>query len=194
MKIDSWDGLGYTVSGWYIIAPPGGTILLRRLHLKDSGYVKPDDPTIRQQLVEIIGDEKNAYAVAEKIIRWTSSNIKFTLNAPYLSGPELLKKRTGHCTHYAVLFASFARAAGIPTKMVTELLNIKANPHLWGPHMWNEVWVGEWIAVDSMRGEFITGPSHIKFTEAPTTIELQGAISRLENNLNLEILDFTEQE
>ncbi len=60
--------------------------------------------------------------------------------------------------------------------------------------MWNEVWVGEWIAVDPTRGEFVTGPSHIKFTEAPTVIEIQSAISRLENNLNLEILDFTEQE
>lgn len=163
------------------------------MYLKDSGYVKPDDPTIRQQLVEIIGDEKDAYAVAEKIIRWTSSNIKFTLNAPYLSAPELLKKRTGHCTHYAILFASFARAAGIPTKMVTGFLNIRANPHLWGPHMWNEIWVGEWIAVDPTRGVFVTGPSHIKFAEASTVTELQGVISRLENNLNIEILDFIEK-
>ena len=59
--------------------------------------------------------------------------------------------------------------------------------------MWNEVWLGEWVAVDPTRGEFVTGPSHIKFAEAPTIIELQGAISRLENNLALEILDFTEE-
>ena len=31
LNVDSRDGLGYTVSRWYIIAPPGGTILLRRL-------------------------------------------------------------------------------------------------------------------------------------------------------------------
>jgi transglutaminase-like putative cysteine protease len=165
-----------------------------KMFLKDSGYIKPDDPAIRQQLVDIRGDEKDAYVIAESIIKWTSSNIKFTLNAPFLSGPELLEKRTGHCTHYSILFASLARAAGIPTKIVTGLLNIKADRHLWGAHMWNEVWVGEWIAVDPTRGEFVTGPSHIKLAEAPTIIELQGAISRLENNLSLEILDFTKQE
>jgi len=31
--IDSRGGLGYIVSGWYIFVPPGGTLLLRRLHL-----------------------------------------------------------------------------------------------------------------------------------------------------------------
>jgi len=31
LNIDSRDGLGYIVSGWYIFVPPGGTLLLRRL-------------------------------------------------------------------------------------------------------------------------------------------------------------------
>ena len=31
MNIDSRGGLGYIVTGWYIFAPPGGTLLLRRL-------------------------------------------------------------------------------------------------------------------------------------------------------------------
>ncbi len=165
------------------------------MFLKDSSYIKPDDPAIWRQLVDIIGDEKNAYVVAGEIIKWTAGNIKFTLTAPLLSGPEVLEKKAGHCAHYAILFASLARAAGIPTKVVVGLVNIEANPHIWAPHMWNEVWVGEWVAVDPTRGEFITGPSHIKFAEAPTIIEIQGVpISRLENNLNLEILDFNEQQ
>ncbi len=37
MNVDSRDGLGYTVSRWYIIAPPGGTILLRRLYSGATG-------------------------------------------------------------------------------------------------------------------------------------------------------------
>ena len=174
-------------------APMNNTQLA--VFLEDSSYIKPAHPTIRKQLIDIRGHEKNAYVVAGEIIKWTAGNIKFTLNAPLLSGCEVLEKKVGHCAHYATLFASLARAAGIPTKVVIGLVNIEANPHIWAPHMWNEVWVGEWIAVDPTRGEFITGPSHIKFAEAPTIIEIQGVpISRLENNLNLEILDFTEQE
>ncbi len=164
------------------------------IFLKDSAYIKPNDPTIRQQLAAIRGDEKDAYAIAESIIKWTSSNIKFVLIAPILAGPEVLERKTGHCLHHAILCASLARAAGIPTKMVTGLVNIKASPHSWGAHIWNEVWLGEWIAVDPTRGEFVTGPCHVKFAEAPTVIELQGAISRLEDNLILEILDFTQEQ
>jgi len=41
LKIDSRGGLGYIVSGWYIIAPPDGTILLRRLH-ENAQYGQPD--------------------------------------------------------------------------------------------------------------------------------------------------------
>jgi len=38
LNIDSRDGLGYIVSGWYIFVPPGGTLLLRRLHLNNLNF------------------------------------------------------------------------------------------------------------------------------------------------------------
>jgi len=63
------------------------------MFLKDSAYVKPDDPAIRQQHVDISGDGKDAYVTVESIIKWISSNIKFVVNAPFLSGPELLEKK-----------------------------------------------------------------------------------------------------
>ena len=36
MNIDSRGGLGYIMDRWYIIAPPDGTLLLRRLHDTDD--------------------------------------------------------------------------------------------------------------------------------------------------------------
>jgi hypothetical protein len=164
------------------------------IFLKDSAYIKPNDQAIRQQLVDIRGDEKDAYVIAESIVKWTASNIKFVVNAPILTGPEVLERKTGHCLHHSILCASLARAAGIPTKIVTGFVNLKADPHRWSAHLWNEVWVGEWIAVDPTRGEFVTGPSHVKFAEASTYLGIQGAVSRLENNLKLEILDFTQEQ
>ena len=38
INIDSRGGPGYTVKGWYIFAPPGGTTLLRRLQLLGSNF------------------------------------------------------------------------------------------------------------------------------------------------------------
>jgi hypothetical protein len=164
------------------------------IFLKDSAYIKPYDPSIQQQLFDIRGDEKDAYVIAESIVKWTASNIKFVVNAPILTGPEVLERKTGHCLHHSILFASLARSAGIPTKMVSGLVNLKADPHRWSAHLWNEVWLGEWVAVDPTRGEFVTGPSHVKFAEASTYLGIQGAVSRLENNMSLEILDFTQEQ
>ncbi|MHC4438842.1 MAG: transglutaminase-like domain-containing protein [Planctomycetota bacterium] len=164
------------------------------IFLKDSAYIKPNDQAIRQQLVDIRGDEKDAYVIAESLVKWTSGNIKFVVNAPILTGPDVLERKVGHCMHHSILCASLARAAGIPTKMVTGLVNIKADPHRWSAHLWNEVWVGKWIAIDPTRGEFVTGPSHVKFAEASTYLGIQGAVSRLENNLSLEILDFNQEQ
>jgi hypothetical protein len=164
------------------------------IFLKDSTYIKPDDPAIRQQLVDIKGNEKDAYIIVENIVKWTAGNIKFVVNAPILTGPEILERKAGHCMHHSILCASLARAAGIPAKMVTGFVNLKADPHRWSAHLWNEVWVGEWIAVDPTRGEFVTGPSHVKFAEASTYLGIQGAVSRLENNMSLEILDFTQEQ
>jgi hypothetical protein len=163
------------------------------IFLKDSAYIKPNDPGIRQQLAAIRGDEKDAYVIAESIVKWTASNIEFVVNAPILTGPEVLERKAGHCLHHAILFASLARAAGIPTKMVNGFVNIKSDPHRWSTHLWNEVWLGEWIAVDPTRGEFITGPSHVKFAEASTYLGIQDAVNRLENNLSIEIMDFTQE-
>jgi transglutaminase-like putative cysteine protease len=162
------------------------------MFMGDSGFIKPDAPIVRQQLNEIRGDEEKPHAIVNSLLKWIPRNIKFNLGVSIMmSAPEILEKRIGVCTHHSIVFASFARAAGLPTKMVTGYVNLKADPHRWAVHMWNEVWLGQWVAVDPTRGVFITGPSHIKFAEAPSSRELQGIINRLENNLTLEILDFS---
>ena len=163
-----------------------------KMFMEDSGFIKPDAPIVRRRLNEIRGDEEKPHAIVSSLLKWIPRNIKFDLGAAVMmSAPEILEKRIGVCTHHSILFASLARAAGLPTKMVTGYVNLKADPHRWAVHMWNEVWLGQWVAVDPTRGVFITGPSHIKFAEAPSSRELRGVINRLENNLTLEILDFS---
>ena len=159
--------------------------------LRDTQYVKPSDPAIRQRLAAIRGDEKEAFTIAQNILKWISENISPTLTAETLTGPEVLKKRSGKCSEYATLFASLARAAGIPTRLA---LGVAYTGNVWVGHMWNEVWLGEWVAVDPSASVFIAGPSHVKFVHSPTVKGTQRVRMRLVDNLSLEILDFTEEE
>ena len=84
MSIDSRGGLGYTVSGWYIFVPPGGTLLLRRLHA-DQYYVKTsenfrdytfktlDDSHVHFKLVEADTEKDNIKAADDKQRRFILS-------------------------------------------------------------------------------------------------------------------------
>jgi hypothetical protein len=155
--------------------------------LKDSEFIKPNDPAIQKQLIEIQGDERDALSLVKTILLWVYDNIGTEYIAQTLSGPEVLKRKRGKCVEFSTLFASLSRAAGIPTRIVFgEALNGKN----WVGHMWCEVWLGEWVAVDAAAGIFVENPSHIKFIDSPTVMGTQKIRWKLVDNLGIEILTF----
>jgi len=155
--------------------------------LEDSEFIKPSDPAIQNLVIEIRSGEKDSLAMVKKILLWVYDNIKTEYIAETLSGPEVLKRKKGKCVEYSTLFASLARAAGIPTRIVFgEALNGKN----WVGHMWCEVWLGEWIAVDAAAGILVDCPSHLKFIHSPTVMGTQKIRWKLVDNLGIEILMF----
>jgi len=159
-------------------------------YLAEEDYIKPRDPAIQKQAAAIVGDEKNVVVNVQKILRWVNANVMTDFIAETLTGPEVLQKRRGKCSEYAVLFASLARAAGIPTRIA---LGEAYSSGTWIGHMWDEVWLGEWTAVDAGAGIFVGGPSHLKFIDSPTVMGTQGLRWKLTDNLKIEILDFEEE-
>lgn len=161
------------------------------LYLGDTQYIKPSDPSIQQKLADIQKDQKDAYWLVQKMLLWVYDNIKGEYIVETLTGPEVLQRRKGKCSEYATLFASLSRAAGIPTRIV---FGEAINGNRWIGHLWCEVWLGEWMAVDAATGIFVAGPSHIKFIDSATVMGTQKIRWKLVDNLSLEILDFKEKE
>jgi len=158
--------------------------------LSEDDYIKPKDLGIRRQSAAIVGETKNPSEIVGKILKWVNTNVVSDFIAETLTGPEVLQKKRGKCSEYAILFASLARAAGIPTRIVLgELYSGGA----WMGHMWDEVWLGEWTAVDAAAGMFVAGPSNLKFIDSPTVMGTQGLRWKLTDNLEIEILDFKEE-
>ncbi len=158
--------------------------------LGEDNYIQPDNYDIRQMAATIQGSDMDAVVVVQNILKWISQNITTDFYAETLTGAQVLKKRRGKCSEYAILFASLARAAGIPNKIVLGEAN---NGNEWIGHMWNEVWLGEWIAVDATAGFFISGPTHVKFFDSPTLAGIQKIRTKLVDNLSLEILNYDEE-
>lgn len=155
--------------------------------LEDSEFIKPSDPAIREQLLEIKGDEKDALSLVKKILLWEYENIGTEYIAETLPGPEVLKRKRGKCVEFSTLFASLTRAAGIPTRVV---FGEALSGNNWVGHMWCEVWLGEWIAVDAAAGILVENPSHIKFIDSPTVMGTQKIRWKLVDNLGIEMLTF----
>lgn len=130
--------------------------------LGESRYIKPHDPKIVALAREVTQGKTNALEAVLALSEWVSKHVEVTFLAETLSGPEVLACRKGKCSEFATLFASLARAAGIPTRIV---LGDRLLPGQWGGHMWNEVYVGRWIPVDAGYNEVGKSLALLKFVD-----------------------------
>lgn len=101
--------------------------------------------------------------VREALLHFRLGGFAYTLSPPLLEGDNsidafMFSTRQGFCEHYASAFAFMARAAGIPSRVVSGYQGGQFNPlgHFWqvrstDAHAWVEVWLaerGEWLRVD----------------------------------------------
>jgi len=93
-------------------------------YLAPSTHVVVDDH-IRALAASITGGETNPILAARKLYDWTLNNVDYWVKDPdHLKASEVgsteycLRTKTGNCTDFHSLFASLARASGIPTRIV----------------------------------------------------------------------------
>jgi transglutaminase-like putative cysteine protease len=66
---------------------------------------------------------------------------------PEVPASEVVRNRRGTCFGYAVLLASLARAAGIPSRF---RMGFAYTHGVWGDHAWVEMLVGkQWVPMDA---------------------------------------------
>jgi len=87
-------------------------------YLGESRYIKPHDERIIAVAREVTKGKTDALEAVKALSAWMLKNVEPTLIAETLTGPEVLACRKGKCSEFATLFASLARAAGIPTRIV----------------------------------------------------------------------------
>jgi transglutaminase-like putative cysteine protease len=106
--------------------------------------------------------------------------------APTVSVPnalEVMESRKGDCNEHTVLFNAMARAAGIPAKTVVGVVYLRGAFYY---HAWSEVWVDQWVALDSVLNQFPADATHVRFLEGE--IDQQMEILPLMGNLKIEVI------
>jgi hypothetical protein len=71
---------------------------------------------------------------------------------------SLLDSLSGDYLERSVMFATYARAAGLPTRLVGGLLYRNGYFYF---HAWPEVWLGQWVPVDPTLAQFPADVTHI---------------------------------
>jgi transglutaminase-like putative cysteine protease len=139
-------------------------------YLQPNTYVVIDDD-IRKLANQIVGDETNPVLAARKLYDWVLENVDYWVKdpknkkaSPVGSTTYCLTFRTGNCTDFESLWASLARAKGIPTQIVYGSFlkpDLRARDQDQSYHCWAEFyapglgWVHHDVAVaDLYHGDF----------------------------------------
>ncbi len=128
--------------------------------LASTAHAQADDPGIMAKAREIVGEETDAWAAAQKIVSWVYANMRKVSSEPRpISAVECLEEMVGDCTEHAVLAAALGRAVGLPTRMCTGLAYVGGG---FGYHAWAEFYVGRWVEMDPSWGEMTADAGHMK--------------------------------
>jgi len=161
--------------------------------LASSDISQTDAPEIVAKAREIVGDETDAHRAASRIVLWVYDHLHKLKSEPRpVSAVEVLRELSGDCTEHSILTAALCGAVGIPAKMVVGLAYAHSAFYY---HAWSEVYVGEWVEMDSAWGELQVDAGHIRLTEGSLDAE---AISRMGlvagkslGMIEVDILDYT---
>jgi hypothetical protein len=155
-------------------------------YLADVQYITPSSPAVQKLSRQILNGEQDGWRATQKLTNWVFEYIKPALIPETLTTEQILERKSGKCVEYAVLFAALARAAGLPTKVV---LGERYQDNMWIGHLWNEVWLGEWVAVDASHNQVVPDALLLKFVASDTIFGTLKVRTGLIGELEIEILD-----
>ncbi len=129
------------------------------------------DPRIRMQAQQIAGSAKEPIEIINQLVAWIQANIQKS-PVDVFSALDVLETRKAECQGHAYLYTSFARALGIPTRVVNGLAySEELKGFLY--HSWNESLIGgTWLTVDPTFGQVGVDATHIKLIEGESSAEL----------------------
>ncbi len=169
--------------------PPDGALKLPvrkkqlRSYLQPTPFLQSDHPDLQNLARRLLNGETDARRAAIKLKDWVYQEIAKEPTVSIPNALAVLQTRKGDCNEHTVLFNALARAAGIPARTVVGVVYLRGAFYY---HAWSEVWLGDWISLDSALNQFPADVTHVKFLEGE--IDRQIDILQLIGNLKIEVL------
>jgi hypothetical protein len=170
-------------------------------YLRASTLCDIDDKKIRRLARKAVKGCKTPAEKADALRRTVTRYVKNkSLDVAFATASEVARTKQGDCSEHAVLLAALARAANLPARGVSGIVQIP--PHLlppgmdsaFGYHMWTQVHIdGRWVDIDAAMRQTDCDPTHIAVTLMPLNDEgmLDQVMSLLPllGHLEIEVLE-----
>ena len=147
-------------------------------------FLQSDHPSVKALAKKILQGETDARRAAVKLKDWVFREIAKEPTVSIPNALQVLASKKGDCNEHTVLFNALARAAGIPAKTVVGVVYLRGAFYY---HAWSEIWLGEWISLDSVLNQFPADVTHVKFLEGE--IDRQIDILQLIGNLKIAVVE-----
>jgi transglutaminase-like putative cysteine protease len=159
-----------------------------REYLEPSGLIDSDDSVLVEKAREITRGSKDSWEAVGRLAAWVHHEIDYAIPGGG-TARGAYDTRTGECGAHSNLVAAFARAVGIPARVVWGCMYIPNFGGSFGQHGWNEVYMGEagWIPLDATVGEtdyVDSGHIRVGVHESGATALNPVAIEVLDHQLN----------
>jgi transglutaminase-like putative cysteine protease len=153
-------------------------------YVQPTPFLQSDHPQIRAVVQRVLGGETDALKAVMRIRKWVYDGLAKEPTVSIPNALEVLQTKKGDCNEHTVLFNAMARAVGIPAKTSVGVVYLRGAFYY---HAWSEVWLGQWISVDSVLNQFPADVTHIKFLEGE--IDRQIDIIQLIGKLKIKVVE-----
>ena len=124
-----------------------GSAVAKEDDLRANIYLDTGDELVQKAVREMSGGEKDPYRRAVLLKNGTAARMTFDLGIAFAPSSEVIRNLRGTCAEYAILLATLARAAGIPSRYLMGVVYLNG---MWGGHAWTEMLInGTWVPMDA---------------------------------------------
>jgi len=134
---------------------------IKDLYLQDGSKFWVNDPFVRKTAQKVVGNEKNCYWIARRILDYVTGKIRYNLDGVWDIAPTVLKRGSGSCSEYSFIYIAMCRAVGLPARYVGSVVlryDDASTDEVY--HRWPEVYLPGygWVPIDpsSNMGVFRT--------------------------------------
>ena len=161
-NVYSKDGIKYLELDFDLNDDPPANQKEIEKNLKATSQYPSNDEYFINLAQDIIGDVEDPWDQVQLLLDYVDIFIKDDFTANPHSVYDIIETKIGDCTEHALLFNTLARAADIPSRELSGIINYEDNK--FALHAWNEVVIdGYWYPVDPTWNYIVPPLTHIKF-------------------------------